>query len=115
MEDVNTKRVHTKRVFALLLEHYDDATKSYATDWHDERIAREVGCSPKFVAKIRDEHFGPAEDPRVGQLRTDLAKLRTEAETEATSLRNMADELERSTKTRIDALGQRLAALARPQ
>lgn len=48
----------------LLFEHYDLARRDYKDGWSDDRVAKDSGVSPAFVAKRRAEDFGPASPPK---------------------------------------------------
>lgn len=105
-----------KQAFAYLLEHYDDDAKCYEADWSDERIAKAIKRSEKFVAAIREEHFGPAEDPRIGNLREEVLRIRRTTTKEIGELRSFLDELERKANAELDEVGKRAASLsARPR
>jgi len=52
-----------RHAYSLLLEHYDEDGKRYNGDWSDRKIAGLVGMSETFVAKIREDDFGPAGPP----------------------------------------------------
>jgi len=56
-------KVAKRAAYALLLDNYDDKNKRYNGDWSDKRIADTVGMSEAFVAKIREDDFGPAGPP----------------------------------------------------
>lgn len=47
----------------LLSKGYDLKARNYAPGWSDKRIAEECKLSAEFVAKRREEDFGPAPPP----------------------------------------------------
>jgi hypothetical protein len=51
-------------VMELLVGNYDLETHDYKRGWSDARIAKEAGISVEFVAKRREEDFGPATPPK---------------------------------------------------
>jgi hypothetical protein len=46
-------------LYMILSEAYDAAGKVYKPGWSDQRIAKETGLAPEFVAKRREDDFGP--------------------------------------------------------
>jgi hypothetical protein len=52
-----------RQAYALLLDHYDEVNKRYNGEWSDIKIAGLVKMSEAFVAKIREDDFGPAGPP----------------------------------------------------
>lgn len=100
-----------RAVMAELLDGYDDAGLCYSPGWSDEVIAEKIGCSPKYVASIREEHFGPAEDARVEQLRADLMAERKRCMDDLEQIKDLLATTQSSIIARIDELGRRLASL----
>jgi hypothetical protein len=96
----------TRRVWALLEEHYNEDTKCYDPEWSDERISNESGLSIEVVATTRAEHFGPIEDPRI-------TELRAEVEAQAAALQAARAELESLVRAEPDKLDKAIADLAR--
>lgn len=46
-------------IFEKIDEIYVDEKVGYSAGWSDERIAKDLGVPRAWVAKIRDENFGP--------------------------------------------------------
>jgi hypothetical protein len=93
-----------KMTWALLFEHYDDEGCCYHEGWSDSAIAKKVGMSADFVAAIRDKHFGPAENPEVGQVLVELGEARSKLHRDMEDVERLAVELE----TKIADVAQRL-------
>lgn len=49
-------------IFAKLQDAYVDEKTGYAAPWTDKLVARDLGVPIAWVAKVRDEMFGPAKD-----------------------------------------------------
>lgn len=62
--DANSPRemdkTSSRKIFRMLDECYDEPNNRYVTDYTDERIAKELSVPRAWVAKVREEHFGPA-------------------------------------------------------
>ncbi len=123
-EPMNPKNDTQKRLFrqvmTLLEEHYDEPNKCYEDGWSDAKIAGELEVSTEFVAKIRDDFFGPAEDSRIGDLRveittvrTELAKAKVASKAEITELRVMVGDAESKWTSTLDDLTRKLDDLGR--
>lgn len=100
-----------RTVTRYLSLHYDIEDQGYTDGWNDARIAKETGLAEAFVALVRDEGFGPAEDPRLIAAREELADLRQRVISDSAELRAMVDTFERESLAKIDGYGQRLAKL----
>lgn len=61
-----------RMVYMALEDYYDDARKGYKPGHSDASIAKELDVAEAFVAKIREEDFGPISEP------SELAALRKE-------------------------------------
>lgn len=46
-------------IFGKLNEVYIDQDRGYSNGWSDERVATDMGVARAWVAKVRDEFFGP--------------------------------------------------------
>lgn len=55
-------------LYMILGDAYDPMRKNYKEGWSDERIAKETGLSPDFVAKRREVDFGPVKDTTLEDL-----------------------------------------------
>lgn len=104
----------TRDTWALLMEHYDDVGLSYQSGWSDARIAELVGLAETFVAAIRQEHFGPAENPEVENLFGELASVRAQLAEDMKDIRRMAKDIEAAAVAKLDALGTRVAKMRGP-
>lgn len=51
------------KMINLLQAHFDPDTGRYAPGWSDNRVAKETGQSPEYVAALRDEAFGKIKEP----------------------------------------------------
>lgn len=100
-------------VYMALEDYYDDARKAYKAGHSDASIAKEIGVAEAFVAKIREEDFGPIAEPaEITALRNQIAKLREDgvaAFAAAEEALSRADRLQRAVN---DAVGE-LSALCR--
>jgi hypothetical protein len=68
-------------IFAKLSEVYVDDQTGYAAGWTDRRIADDLGAPIAWVAKVRDEMFGPAKDNEdVRKMLADAREAKAEAE-----------------------------------
>ena len=73
--------------------------------------AKEVKLSAATVAELREEHFGPIEDPRLTALRADAEALRTELVGELRDIVAMAEAHKTESERRLDAIERQLAGL----
>ena len=103
----------TKRVWALLLDHYDDDAKRYEPGHSDASIAKASGMALDVVARIREEHFGPDVDPRIAELERELAVAREQVEHDRTELEAMVAESARAAIVRLEAIAAKLAAVTK--
>lgn len=66
----------TRKVFALLEEHFREAHGQYEPGWDDERLSRELGVHLDVVSFLRREAFGEIRlDPTLARMRQDLQSL----------------------------------------
>ena len=110
-----TQKRGMRMVMVALNEAYDDSSNCYEQGWSDQRIADDVEMSVEFVARIREEFFGPVEDPRIGELRSALTQERSKLQGEINELREMVRAIEKSASDRMDEIGRRLAKLSGPK
>jgi hypothetical protein len=61
----------------LLAKGYDLKARDYVSGWSDKRIAEDCKLSVDFVAKRREEDFGPAAPPRPPALIEAAQKIET--------------------------------------
>ncbi|HEV2502358.1 MAG TPA: hypothetical protein VGV39_04750 [Mesorhizobium sp.] len=52
-------REERRIVFLKIDEHYESEKVGYRAPWTDAAIARDLNVPRDWVAKVRDEHFGP--------------------------------------------------------
>lgn len=64
-----------RELFALLDEHFRPDERAYVDGWSDDRVAKEVQLSVEYVRKVRDEVYGPCEDPEAARTRRAIAGL----------------------------------------
>jgi hypothetical protein len=105
VQKTEAAKAGTKKTFAALLEHYDEVAKRYSPGWSDAKVAEAAGMSVDAVAAIRDEHFGPANDPAVDAVLAEVEKLRRD-QAELGDLLKAAGE-------RINALASRVSKMQR--
>jgi hypothetical protein len=65
-------------IFNKIDEVYAGEKVGYSAGWNDERIAKDLGVPRGWVAKIRDENFGPDVDERETQVLVEAKALLTE-------------------------------------
>jgi hypothetical protein len=100
-------------MYLILSDAYDRAAKNYRPGWSDARIAKETGLSLAFVARRREDAFGPVViDTTFEDFATELAGIASalvdiarEHEAQAMRIRRCA---ERSAK--LDMLGRAILA-----
>jgi hypothetical protein len=98
-------------VFAKLMDVYVSESEGYSVGWTDQRVATDLGVPVAWVAKVRDENFGPARDnAEIRQLLADskaaardamtllteakkINGLMTELITKVTDLQKIADRI----------------------
>lgn len=103
------KRAH-RAVIAWLEESFDEDAGRYKSGMSDASIAKETGASPEYVAKVREEYFGPLkEPPEMEAIRAEMLQLHQEAE----RLRKDADAAAKALEAKVDALGERIIKMAR--
>lgn len=91
----------TRMIFMALEDYYDDGKRAYKPGHSDKSIAAEFDVSEVYVAKVRDDHFGPLAEPEaVAAFRAELDtvrrqadKLESDAKAVATGIRTTVDEL----------------------
>ena len=67
-----------RKLYALLEQHFNDETGSYAADWDDARLAEEIGISEASVRGIRESSFGALAPPMALQtLQGELVSLKS--------------------------------------
>lgn len=72
----DAKRVH-RTVMEALMSVYDDDAKRYTGGYTDARVAEETGAALAYVAKVREDYFGPIAEPaEIEELRAELKGLR---------------------------------------
>jgi hypothetical protein len=65
-----------RELMGWLEESYDEASKRYKKGFSDQSIAEETGAAVAFVAKTREDYFGPlGTPPEIETLRASLATL----------------------------------------
>lgn len=74
---VEMARSDKRVIFAKLEEVYIDEKAGYRTPWTDAGVAKDLGVPAGWVAAVRDENFGPANDN--GEIRDMLARVETAA------------------------------------
>lgn len=72
-------RTDRRLIIEKLSEVYIDEERGYDTGWSDSRIAEALGVPRAWVAKLRDENFGPARSEEVTRFLAEAETVRTEA------------------------------------
>lgn len=97
-----------RRIFARLMEVYDEANSRYCDDWTDNAVAKELAVPRKWVEEIRAANFGPAgSNVEMERVSTAIGLLSSEAkkaEDAAMAAAAKCEELQRECK----ALRERL-------
>ena len=80
----------TRRVMAMLDQHFDEATHRYKGECSDALIANAVGCTAEMVAHVRiDGGYGEIEaDPLIHKVQDELDMLMDEIEGVVAGMRN---------------------------
>jgi hypothetical protein len=75
-------RAAKRLIFAKLEEVYVDETTGYKTPWTDAVVAKDLGVPQAWVATIRDDNFGPAQDNQeIREMLSRVVFAATEAQT----------------------------------
>lgn len=99
-------------VYMALEDYYDDGKKAYKPGWTDDRIAKEVGCAEAFVARIREDDFGPVGVPPELEAFRKEVEAAAAVEEEARVRAEIAAKLAGDAKEGVRALEARLNAMA---
>jgi hypothetical protein len=83
----NEARQARSAAVTALVTYFNPETGSYEDGWSDERIAKETGLSKDFVAKRREEDFGPIREP------SEFAEVRAEAKALASEIGKLQEKL----------------------
>lgn len=71
-----------RNIFRAIDEAYDEKAKRYVDGFDDKMIAAQVGTTWGWVARVREESFGPpGPDPEIVKLTETIAKLERTAKT----------------------------------
>lgn len=80
-----------RMVYMFLEDCYDDNKKAYKDKHSDASLAKEIGASEAFIAKIREQDFGPLKAPSEFQeIRKDVTLLASEIGKMQTRLNEIA-------------------------
>lgn len=52
-------------IFSKLNEIYGDEQTGYTGEWDDSKVAIDLGVPKEWIAKVRDDHFGPETNARM--------------------------------------------------
>jgi len=89
-------REDRRLIFAKLEGVYEDEKTGYQKDWTDKRVADDLGCPQAWVAKIRDENFGPhGSNPTIDSELAEARRHIAEARKLGQALLDAADGMER--------------------
>ena len=89
-------------IFAKIDEVYLD--KSYSKDWSDKKVALDLGVPVAWVARIREENFGPE---GIGEDQQKImAEAREIAKKLSIELQLLDDQIRQGEKVRTDLLGR---------
>lgn len=112
----DAKRVH-RTVMEALMSVYDDDAKRYTGGYTDAKVAEETGAALAYVAKVREDYFGPIAEPAeivalredyaavieaIAAVRRDMATMRQGFETALADL----DKKAQAIGTKLDAAAQ---------
>lgn len=95
---------------AKLDEVYVDEAHGYSIGWNDDRVAADLGIARAWVAKMRDENFGPDHNIEVTKARGEVDRLTLEMGAASEQIEE-AMKLAGSLLTKADALRADLARL----
>lgn len=90
-------------IFAQLEECYADETSGYKTPWTDAGVAKHLGVPQAWVATVREENFGPAQD---NQEIRDLLARGAAAAKEAQSLLNDAKAISQEVRALVERVNE---------
>jgi hypothetical protein len=69
-------RLKTRRMHALLREHFNIDAGRYVGDWTDAKVAHECGLLPAVIANERSLGYGDLKEPtEVSAIRAEIAGL----------------------------------------
>lgn len=93
-EPVPTDAVKAARRKAneLLMFHFEVETGRFEDGWSDDRVAKESGMPLAWVAKRRDEEYGPLREP------SEFAELREQAKALASEIGKFQAKLDAMSK-----------------
>jgi len=62
-----------KRVIITKLEDvYGSEETGYQSGWSDQRVAHDLNCPAGWVAQVREENFGPGDNPEIRAMRDEV-------------------------------------------
>lgn len=99
-------RADRRIINSKLDEVYADEAKGYKAPWSDKRVAADLGCPIEWVARIRDEMYGPISD------NAEARELLDAVEREGDAVAALSEKLTAINKE-VAALRQRVAANAK--
>lgn len=100
-------RADKRLIFAKLEEVYVDESAGYKTPWTDAAVAKDLGVPMAWVASVREENFGPANDN--GEIRDMLARVKA-ASSEAMKVLAEAKSIRAEGKSILDRVNASISA-----
>ena len=85
-------RASRAEAVTAIVSYFNVAEGRYEDGWSDARIAKETGLPEDFVAKRRNEDFGPIKEPK------EFAELRAEAKSLASEIGKLQAKLDAMVK-----------------
>lgn len=85
-------RASRAEAVTAIVTYFKVAEGRYDEGWSDERIAKETGLPEAWVAKRRDEDFGPIKEP------SEFAEVRAEAKALASEIGKLQEKLNAMSK-----------------
>ena len=75
-------RDDNRKIFRAIDEVYDENHCRYVDGWTDQVLAKDLGVPRKWVADVREEHFGASgENLEMERLMSNLARLSSDVQT----------------------------------
>ena len=110
-------RADRRIIIAKLEEVYLDEEAGYADGWSDQRVAADFGVPRAWVARLRDENFGPeASSAQTRKLIADARAVLAEADRRAADMNTLAAELMKARddlRQRVNDAERQIASLER--
>lgn len=103
-----------RKIFARLMEVYDEKNGRYCDDFTDQSVGKALGVPWAWVSEIREQNFGPAGNVEMARVKSELGQLRASLEEAMTASLDRAAKLETHLAA-VDDLRKRVDALEAAQ